>query len=202
MPNENAKFLRFAEVVSKNAEAECKRIEKQTKNYKDSELSAITKQIEEETKNLLFYETGKINAKVNKQISDLKAESKKALMEHREKITNEVFEAVKEKLADFCESEQYDVFLQKSLDNTLSALALKKGERCAVLCRKRDFELLKNLTAELDFSGEIKISDDIAVGGIAVQKADGSLKLDDTLDTRLLKEKENFKARSGLKISE
>ncbi len=200
MPNENAKFQRFADMINKNAASQCRIIEKQTEQYKKAELLKLKTQNDEELKSRLSYETGKINARYNKHISDIKRESRKALMLHREKLTDEIFEKVKEKLAAFVLTKEYESFLASSLKKLPDSLNLKEGERAMVFVREGDLEIIKALAEKTEFIGEVKPSAEILLGGIIAENESGTLRCNDSLGSRLALEKEEFIKRSNLKI--
>ena len=183
----------FTDAIKKMAAEECKKIDEETRFIKKQRLASEKSNAKDKYKDYIDYELAKIETDKNKQLSFESDKAKKELAFLRGELCEKVFARVRGEIKAFTESAQYKDFLKKSLDEINGVLT---DEDTLVYARKEDFEILKSIDKD------IKLAEDsgIELGGIkAVGEKSGCL-ADNTLDMKLLSQREWFLANSDLKI--
>ncbi len=115
--------------------------------------------------------------------AQLKARS--GQLEHREKILDSVFEEAKKQLDAVKKRKDYPAIAEMLLREAISQLKINKAE---IRADENTQKALKNVLGEASkgFKGEFTLSDPLEEGtGVVVIAADGKLRYDNTLETRL-----------------
>lgn len=198
MLNQNDKIERFAEVINKNAQAKCNKINKRAEKFKKEQLKMLEEQSAKELDSRLSFELDRISAETNGEISRLQNESKLKVVERRNEITEEVFRKAAERLADFAKSAEYDSFIK----NSIKALIGKISGEVVIFVKPADVERVTKLALEYPEVKQVKALKKIKIGGASAASVDETVFVDDTLDERLSAQKEWFMASSGLTINE
>lgn len=198
MLNQNDKIERFADVINKNAQAQCKKIEKRAEKFKKEQLSSLEKQSKQELEGRLNFEIDRISAEINGEITRLQNESKLKIAARRSEITAEVFSKASNQLAAFTASDKYKPFIESSI----KALSEQIDGNIIIFAKSDDVETVKAIAAAYDEIKDVMLLGSISIGGIAASSEDETVFVDDTLDSRLAAQKEWFMAASGLSISE
>ncbi len=103
------------------------------------------------------------------------------LLKHRDSLVTRIFDAIKNRIEEFVNSDEYDDFLLKQLknENTNDAVI-----RVSEADSKR--EVLKKTGCE------VVVDNDIVLGGIALFYEDRGIIIDKTFDTALQQQKQDF----------
>ena len=198
MINQYDKIERFAEVINKNAVAQCKKIDKQTAKIRKQQLAEIEDEIVGETEKKLSYETERLRNQTNREISALKRESTGKLYQYRDEITDSVFKRAEEKLVAFTKSEHYEKYMTECIKQLLAAV----DGKLTVLVREGDVALTGKIVSSLSADCEVRPYDKIRIGGACVLNSDETVFADNTLEESLDKQREVFMAKSGLSFHE
>lgn len=194
MLNQSDKIERFTEVINKTAEKQCKKIMKQTESFKEKEFHELEIESENELKNRISFEVSRIATETNKKISLLQTESKKKVSQVRDEITKSVFEKAKERLVTFTETQEYDALLDICIKNLIEEV----GENAVIYVRKEDTEKAEKIAKSISAECEVKVTQEIEIGGAFASNKEESVFVYDTLESRLESQKEKFMASSGL----
>ncbi len=116
--------------------------------------------------------------------SKLSARNKElVLLEH---AVNDVYVKAKEKLGSYSEQPNYRNMLIKTLDESIPNLGTSD---VIIECLKRDVEFFKNQIESLSqkFNKKIKVQSNLknSLGGFKIKSSDGTVTLDNTLDSRI-----------------
>lgn len=198
MLNQNDKIERFAEVIDKSAQKQCKKTTKKAEAYRSKELESLTTQSEKELKARLDFETHRLASETNRQISLLHAESTKKAFETRSSITDKVFAKAKEKLEEYAKSDAYAVLLEKSIISLCESI----DGKVVVYVRKEDEETAKQIVSNNGLCADVKSSTKVEIGGAYASDEDENVFVYDTLEMRLESQREVFMTTSGLAINE
>ncbi len=184
----------FLKTVTDFADAQCSDLEYKAQSFKDENIFSYQKDAEQKSKEYIEYEVGRSLTAVNKTISDYEAEKKSALISLRTSINDNVFAEVKEKIAEFTNSAEYEPFLFKS------AVALKNivGEDATILLSSNDMKYADKIAKEVNC--QVKEDNTILLGGLRAINKDETIITDDTLERRLDTEYKDFIKKSNLKI--
>jgi len=102
-----------------------------------------------------------------------------------ESAIDEIFNKAKEKLAKSNNEKNYE----KLLNNLIADSAGKLGSEIIIQCNKTDLKLVKKIASDISTDKKMKIavSDEVIdiIGGIKVTSLDGTMTLDNTLDSSI-----------------
>jgi V/A-type H+/Na+-transporting ATPase subunit E len=125
----------------------------------------------------------------NKLIYLTKGENKEKLIKTKEAIFSTAIEAAGQRLSHLRKDPKYPEIL-KNL--TLEAVRAVGGDTFRIHIDKRDANLIKKILSELNLSGEI-VEDLLCSGGLVVSARNESIKISNTLESRLDRVKEQKK---------
>ena len=163
----------------------------------EAETNAIIRDSEEEKKKIVKKANDTFTKRAYDDVKDSakKSSGKYALVAHKEilryrnSLVDKLFSEVEEKLSDFRKTDEYKVFLEKSLENE------KKSDNMIVYLMSDDMKY-KDLLAKIA-DAEFKVDPSIKLGGISLCYPDEAVIVDKTFDTLLGDEKRIF-ASSGI----
>jgi len=102
-----------------------------------------------------------------------------------ESAIDEIFNKAREKLAESNSQKNYEKLLTRMIEDT----AAKLGSELIIQCNKTDLKLVKKLSSEISTEKKMKItvSDEVTdiIGGIKATSVDGTMTLDNTLDSSI-----------------
>ena len=102
-----------------------------------------------------------------------------------ESAIDEIFNKAREKLAERNSQKNYEKLLTRMIEDT----AAKLGSELIIQCNKTDLKLAKKLSSEISTEKKMKItvSDEVIdiIGGIKATSVDGTMTLDNTLDSSI-----------------
>lgn len=184
----------FLKTVSDFADEECSAIETTAQSFKDENVEEYREKAIQKNKEFIEYETSRIKSAANCHLSAFEGEKKGSLSELRQQLMDKVFDGVSVKIKTFTDSGEYFDFLVNSVN---SAKALANGES-VILLRPEDLKFSKLLQEKTGLSSET--DNTIKLGGIKLYDKENAFTVDDTLDSRLNREKTEFTNCSSLKI--
>jgi V/A-type H+-transporting ATPase subunit E len=115
--------------------------------------------------------------------STLNARNKELLI--IESAIDEIFNKAREKLAESNSQKNYEKLLTRMIEDTAAML----GSELIIQCNKTDLKLAKKLSSEISTEKKMKItvSDEVIdiIGGIKATSVDGTMTLDNTLDSSI-----------------
>ena len=102
-----------------------------------------------------------------------------------ESAIDEIFNKAREKLAESNSQKNYEKLLTRMIEDTAARL----GSELIIQCNKTDLKLAKKLSSEISTEKKMKInvSDEVTdiIGGIKATSVDGTMTLDNTLDSSI-----------------
>ena len=102
-----------------------------------------------------------------------------------ESAIDEIFNKAKKKLAESKSQKNYEKLLVSMIEDT----AAKLGSDVVIQCNKTDLKLVKKISSEESTNKKVKItvSDEVIdiIGGIKATSVDGTMTLDNTLDSSI-----------------
>jgi vacuolar-type H+-ATPase subunit E/Vma4 len=125
----------------------------------------------------------------NKRIYLTKGENKENLIKTKEAIFSTAFGDAEQRLSHVRKDPKYPDILKNLTREAVGALG---GETFRIHIDKRDEKLIKKILSELHLSGEV-IADLHSSGGLVVTTQNGSVKISNTLESRLERVKEQKK---------
>ncbi len=182
--NQPEKLNRFASSVNTEVDEKIQLIEKQALEEKSEMLEKTENKILEE----VFFKIQKAvrdtEGKQRRKIALKEQSLRTDILKHRESLSNKIFDAVKEKIIAFTDSDKYMSFLEKMLQNEdMTEAEIRLSEKDM----KKYSEIIKSKTG-----CPVKADSDIRLGGIQIVYESRNIIIDKTLDSLFEEQKERF----------
>jgi len=125
----------------------------------------------------------------NKRIYLTKGENKEKLIKTKERIVSQAFLDAEQRLSGLRNDPKYPAVFNKLAREAIESVG---GEEFCIHIDKRDEQLMKKSLSDMDLTGEI-IADLQCSGGLVVSTRNESVKISNTLESRLERAKERKK---------
>jgi V/A-type H+-transporting ATPase subunit E len=181
------------ENLLKSVEESAQEREQELREKAQSAVQAISEDTQKQATDLqqsLLAETKKAVAiEKNKRIYLTKGENKETLIKTKEKIVSKAFRDAEQRLSNLRNDPKYPAIFNKLAREAIEAVG---GEKFRIHIDKRDEQLVKRILSEMNLTGEI-IADLQCSGGLVVSTRNESVKISNTLESRLERVKERKK---------
>ena len=207
----------FLKAIEKYAEEQRNKIRFESESFKKQELEKAEAEGIREAYTLIQREMAAIRTEISSQLSRDEMASRKKIFEKRNKMTENVFEKVTQRLVEFTKTADYEKLMLESVKKIAQALKaddviffikesdLRFADKIKVAYtaeRLKDKKLADKIKSAFSPSCEVKSSKEIKIGGITGRSASLGLIADETLDTKLDGQREWFYQNSGLRVTE
>ncbi|WHH61221.1 V-type ATP synthase subunit E [Petroclostridium sp. X23] len=191
------KLDNFSSIVMKEAAEKRLQILNQVKEERDGILEQRELDCLEDAYVKIQKEIRKTDKEKNEMISRAVMESKKALLQKREEIIEEIFNNIMKRIQSFLETPDYYTFL---MQNILQGRQQVGQGEIIIYINKSDVSLIDKIKQQLSEPLEIQVDQEDIIGGCKVfNKTKGTL-IDDSLAAKIAQQKECFLEISGLVI--
>lgn len=194
--NESKKTSRFLDAINRYAVEQSDAIRHEVEEFKKQEIEKATKEAINDAYALIQKNIAIEKAKIVSEYAKLEQDSKRELFIERQKIVEKVFKKAIQKLTEFTKSDEYKDYIIKSAKEIASAF--DKNE-CVIYIKESDMDFAKDIK-EIIPDCTIECDKKIAIGGIKGYCEKLSIIADNTLDSKLLNQREWFTENSELKV--
>ena len=181
------------ENLLKSVEESAQEREQELREKAQSAVQAISEDTQKQATDLqqsLLAETKKAVAiEKNKRIYLTKGENKETLIKTKEKIVSKAFRDAEQRLSVLRNDPKYPAIFTKLARESIEAVG---GEKFRIHIDKRDEHLVKRIMSDMNLTAEI-IADLQCFGGLVVSTRNESVKISNTLESRLERVKERKK---------
>ena len=185
----------FLEDVAAESRKDLDRVEAQINEEQTAMETDAASKAAEKAALWLRGETEKLQNDAALAVAAKQSENRRELLARREQYAEEVFAAVRERIAAFTASAEYPAHLKTLLDEAKAALASETGETVLRL-RREDIALGERLVGR---NSAMRVQEgDFALGGL--QLSVGSRRADLSFDTALRELRGRFASVSGLEM--
>ena len=188
----------FLKAIEKYAEEQRNRIETEARSMKEKELSKAEDEGLREAYVLIQRRMADVKTEISAELSRAENASRKEIFLRRKEIEDSVFEDVKKKLDAFTGTDAYKSMLEKSAEEIAKYL---DAPDVVLYVRKQDLGFEKAIVKAFGKECRVDAYEDIEIGGIIGESRSLGLLADETLDSRLMQQREWFCENSGLKVS-
>lgn len=188
------KIQAFLDTVYRDAEAEAQTMMRQVDEAVAGALETYRRNLEKETDYRCRRAAAQADAAVSAELNQENSAMTTALYQHREQITDQVFQQVCRELEKYTQTNEYELLLRR---DAATAAALLKEEKRELFLRSKDEELGPALQKVLG-PCQVLYDETIRLGGFRVRTE--HVELDYTLDAKLAAAREQFTRESGLKV--
>lgn len=200
MQQQMEKLLHFTDAVMKNAVRESDELRKQLEETRTQALERVRDEAKEAARAYYDKEAARIRAEAGREISKHLMESKREIYLRRKEIGQEVFDKVRERIAQYTASPEYPEHLKELL---LSALKQLPGAtRVSLRLRQEDLPLGPELAKAV---APVKVEYEegsFSLGGLAIRCPELGLRVDCSFDNRLEELSSHFAESFGLSLSD
>lgn len=197
MENKEQVFLYIRDEIEKIADQEEKQILEEAKALEKEAYAQMEAEAKKDAKRQLEKELAAISSKASIDAAANLEQRTKKLVEKRDELVKNIFEQAKNQLIAFVESDEYKDYL---IDHIQKIGQEYQMTGCILNLRKEDMKYQKELVKAYGFDIEVKINDQIRLGGFIIENPVTHVVCDETLETALENQKDWFYKTSGLMI--
>ena len=190
--NENERLERFRQAVFDEADALAAEISGSAEQEYEQRLRKAEADARENAEHTKKETDRLLQEKQLREISSQRLGSQRNVLSHREELIDRVFDAVREKLAKFRQSEDYKTYLSRKAESARKSCPDSKG---TAFVSPEDMQY-----AELFKGFEVKERDSIELGGVLFVYDDKGIALDYTLDSAVEEQRACFSQHSELAV--
>lgn len=199
MPDTKRKLDRFTAAILREAAAESEQAQAEFEERRSKLLSEVRDQAKAEAKAYRHEAISRLRAEAGQQVSRRMQESKRTLFRRRNEIATEVFDEVRQRIADYTASAAYGDRLEALL---LAALGQLDGaDRVRVYLRPADRGVETLLRERLPEVQMTFLEGSFQLGGLIVEAPDLGLRVDASFDSRLQELSGHFAELFGISLA-
>jgi V/A-type H+-transporting ATPase subunit E len=191
------KFSKFSHMVMKEADARKKEIISEAEKLRSQTISENENVFLKNAYDKIRDSMLKVEKEHNEEISKAILSGKQALFYRREEILKSVFTNVKNKLADFKQSDDYKSFM---IETILKGLEKAGQGEIQVNADSEDIPLIEEIRAKTGAIFELTVSEEHLMGGCRIRNKTKGFLLDFSFTKSLSDEKAAFLENYGLSI--
>ena len=200
MQQQMEKLLHFTDAVMKNAARESDELRGQLADTRTKPLEKAREEAQEAARTYYDREAARIRAQAGREVSMHLMEAKRKIYLRRKEIGQEVFEKVRQRIAQYTASPEYPKHLE-----ALLAAAMKQlpgARRVSLRLRKEDLPLADRLAKTI---APVKVEYEegsFSLGGLALRCPELGLRVDCSFDNQLEELASHFAESFGLSVSD
>lgn len=187
----------FQNEINAEVAKEIAEIEAETKRLRQEAYAKLEATSQREANEKAEKEINELVLANAKEISRMQTKINKQLINKRQELQNEIFDACKKKLVEFAQTKDYQEWVNQKIAKIDASMLDGQTE---ISFNQRDQQLAKQCANQLGKKVELKFNDEIQIGGFILVNYTKSIVLDESLDNRLAEQKEWFYNHSGLMI--
>lgn len=196
--NEDQLHRYFEKAIKRESESQIHKLQKEIDYIYSREIKKIMEQIDIKRQVQLAKELKEVQINYQEELNQIGTGYDEKLILKRSEMTSSVFQAVEEKIITFVQSDAYDVWFKKRLENYEKKV---NGYHVILHISIHDIVAEKLIkTIYKDISYEIEHDKGIQLGGFILTISNMNIEIDETLDARLREQKEWFLNHSKLFI--
>ena len=200
MQQQTEKLLHFTDAMMKNAARESDELRRRMAETRVRTLEKVREEAQETARSYYDREAARIRAEAGQEVSKHLMEAKRKIYLRRKEIGQEVFQKVRERVAQFTASPEYPEHLEQLL-----AAAMKQlpgATRVSLRLRREDLPL-KDRLAQCIAPVEVDCEEgSFSMGGLALRCPELGLRVDCSFDNQLEELSSHFAEAFGLSVSD
>lgn len=185
------KLEMFRAEIESQAQAQCDELKRLTMQKQFGAQKARAEYAEREALSAISAQKNKLASRINKELSRLSFETKKAVLAHRNELIEQFFAEIEQSLCGFAKSQEYESWLKNAAEKARETF----GADAVISVCPRDEKLAEKVLGKAP-----RIDASVRIGGIRAQNAQGTLAGDFTLDKALEDEKIAFSDNAQLRL--
>lgn len=204
MANEE-KLAKFHQAINHYALEQRQKIEEEVADFKKKELQEAEDEVLVESYHLIQKEMADMRGRISREMAQREMAGRRALLEKRNRITQEVFNKASAILSEDTKGEHYPKLLEHFADEARKAFdsraaGAKLPEDIVFYLRAADKAFQPAIQKAFGAPCSFTEDDSITLGGLRAESAALHLELDSTLDALLENQREWFEEISHLSV--
>lgn len=190
------KLKRFETIIFSDVDVKINAANAEIDNYKQTTLAAHREELIDKYFVYMQDRVKQIKTQMGQQLSREELNAQRELLHYRNGLADQVFSAVKQRLADYTAGAEYGPYLTEKIQTALND---NPGTEYDLLVREADLSLLQDAA----FTPAVRIAADnsIRLGGFILLSQSQGIMIDESFDSRLSELVSEFNRTSGLTIA-
>lgn len=184
----------FKDEISRVSQAEIDVIDAEINEIRQKTLANLEQDVKKETDYACTQKINELKSEEAIRVNQLEEKTNHELIVLRKKLMDELFDEVKQKLADYKNSKEYLVWLKKKV-NAFDTYNLASY---TMYISESDKKYVDDLKKTSKGNCMVSLDGDIEIGGIRFESEEAGIVVDDTFDSILDEQRAWFHANSGL----
>lgn len=195
--NDAQKTNNFLNAIKKYAEQQKQDLQEEIEQFRAQEMKKAEEEGLKAAYELIQHELADKRSAITRDLAKQEKESQDAIFLERCKMMDTVFEKATDSLQAYTQTPAYE---EKLLQQAKEISGLFGSKSCVLYLKESDLKYADNL--KKIFSGNVTVlpSPDIQIGGMKGYCEDKNIVADNTLDSKLTRQKEWFIEHSGLAV--
>lgn len=198
MSVESEKLYRFENAIFSNIEHEINSIVDAAQSEKDEIVQKAKEKYLYNASKEIRRTVKKLQGKTVKLISQEEIKAKGEVLKHREKLVDQLFDTIVDRINAFTVSDKYANFLSNAATDAVKEI---DGVNATILIRQEDIKHKDAIQKAVGANYEIKVDSSINLGGLSILLEEGKVLIDRTLDSAIDEQRKRFVYESGLGIN-
>lgn len=189
MDNITARLEQFRQAINTQADAEAAELTRQYEEKREAMEKEKSERSSGEALSEIKSERARAAAYFRKELSRCEFDRKNAVLAHRKKLLEQLFDEIRQRISDWTNTPGYTDYLKNALENAEKQF----GSDITIYARAADIPALRELT-------KFPVAEDnsIVLGGITA--CSGRRFADFTLDSRIAEQQADFPRREELRL--
>ncbi len=200
MVNSDEKVSKFVEAVTAYAEEQSQRIHQEVEDFKAQRLYEAEQQALQAAYEMIQRENAGMRSNLRRDLSRRELDERRHLLEKRQGLMEDVFAGAEEKLREYTATPAYRERLRQSVSEVVGRLTEEGQVPLILYFAPQDQDKWEELRPLCPADSRLEADATIRLGGVRGENRVRGLIADDTLDQKLLLQREWFTAHSGLTI--
>lgn len=187
--NIEEKLKNLSDATMKQVEEECEQIRKEYEKKKEEIVSKAELEMLSSVYSNIQREKQKASKEKNSHILAVDAENKQKFTVLRNKLIDEIFDSVMEKVREYVKSDEYKTYIANILKD---AGYIFENEDIEVICDKNDKKYADFIRMQSSRIVSLEISSEDLIGGLIIKGTKTKKIYDNSFKTILWNERKNF----------
>lgn len=197
MSIDETKTSKFLEAINKYAKEQRDKLNREAQMIREQEEIRIEDEILSDAYNLIQREMAAMKIEISNECSKKEFAGKRQLFEKRMNIMEEVFKKAEQKLLEYSQSDKYKALLLNSVGKIAE---ISKNEGMTLYIKPEDEYLVSEIKESFPAKCNVELDNQIKIGGIRGYDKENGVIIDETMDSKLVDQREWFTENSGLMI--
>ncbi len=193
----SAKTDNFLKAIKRYAKVQQSALDKEMKQLKQEKTKLAAEKAAHDSEKLIADRLEQKRSEQTGVLAKKTQEGQKALFLQRAQMTDEVFAKAEKRLTDYAQTAEYR---KKLTESAQKIAALFGGRPCVLYIRENDSDFAESILKVFNGTAELQTDKTIKIGGVKGYCKSMRVIADETLDSKLLAQREWFIENAALSV--